>query len=76
MKNLDLKTVTSILISIVFQEQDIVCFHFTAADTTFDFLTQQFVEGVSCSAAVGLRGQQRDKGDILRPLQAGGDPTG
>lgn len=40
-----------------------------------DFLTEQFVEGVSCSGAVGLGGQQRVEGDSCKPLQVGGDPA-
>jgi len=42
----------------------------------FDFLTQQFVECVSCSGAVSLWGHQRVKGDLPQPLEAGGDPAG
>lgn len=38
--------------------------------------TQQFVECVSCSGAIGLRGQQRVKDDFTKPLQAEGDPAG
>lgn len=44
-------------------------------EVAFDFLTQQFVECVSCSGAVGLWGHQRAKGDFSKPLQAA-DPAG
>lgn len=42
----------------------------------FGFLTQQRVQRVSCSSAVGLGGHQRAKGDFSKPLQDGGDPAG
>lgn len=42
----------------------------------FDLLTQQLVECVSCSGAGGLWGHHRAKGDISKPLQAGGDQAG
>lgn len=52
------------------------CVHHKKERVSFDFLTQQFVQGVSCSAAVGLWGHQRTEGDLSKRLQAGGDPAG